>query len=68
MKTTKLIITLGGLALAGAIAYKASKRRCLTSIKYYSTKNSSDTSKSEINSKEYVGRHWVEDNQIVDGL
>lgn len=57
MKTTKIITVLGGLALAGVIVHKASKQYRLMPIKCSTTKNSRDTSKSKINSKEYVGRH-----------
>lgn len=66
MKTTKLITTLGVLALVGAVAYKASKQRHLTSIKYYSTKNLSNQSKDKVNRKENIGRHWVDGNQVID--
>ena len=66
MKTTKLITTLGVLALVGAVAYKASKQRHLTSIKYYSTKNPRNQSKDKVNSEENIGRHWVSGNQVVD--
>lgn len=66
MKTTKFITTLGVLALVGAIAYKASKQRHLTSIKYCSTKKPSNQSKDKINSEENVGRHWVDGGQVID--
>lgn len=67
MKTTKLITTLGVLALVGAVAYKAGKQRHLTSIKYYSTKNPSNQSTDKVNREENIGRHWVSGNhQVVD--
>lgn len=64
MKTTKIITVLGGLALASVIVHKASKQYRLMPIECSTKKNSRDTSKSKINSKENERICSVDDRSI----